>query len=96
MTDGLISLLSILATIIGSSWYFHRELHSDMRGFREEMRAQSVRSDEIYKHFNEEIKTQSMRSDELYKIFTEEMTNQHVRSDNLYQMFIDLLKERKK
>jgi hypothetical protein len=47
----LLQLLSILATVLGSTYYIHREMRSDILIFREEMRIQASRTDKLYEMF---------------------------------------------
>jgi hypothetical protein len=48
--------LSIIGTVLASAYYIHREIQDDMKSFREELRAQSARSDRLYEMFYELVK----------------------------------------
>lgn len=52
----ILAILSIIGTVLGSAYYIHREIQSDMRSFRDEIRAQSARSDRLYEMFYELLK----------------------------------------
>jgi len=47
---------SIMATIAGSAYYIHRELKTEIRCVRDEIKAQSARTDKLYKIFIDLIK----------------------------------------
>jgi len=47
---------SIMATVIGSAYYIHRESLADIRSAREEIRAQALRTDKLYEMFIELVK----------------------------------------
>ena len=51
-----VSILSIIASVLGSAYYIHREIQSDMKSFREEIRALCARSDKLYEMFYELLK----------------------------------------
>jgi hypothetical protein len=48
--------LSIMATIIASSYYIHREVQLDIRCARNEIKSQSARTDKLYEMFIDLIK----------------------------------------
>lgn len=47
----IIQLLSILATVLGSAYYIHREMQADMRIIRDEMNRREDRTDKLYEMF---------------------------------------------
>jgi hypothetical protein len=51
-----IQTLSIMATVIASAYYIHREIVSDIKSVRDEIRAQSARTDRLYEMFIDLLK----------------------------------------
>lgn len=51
-----IQTLSIMATVIASAYYIHREVQMDIRSTREEIKAQGLRTDRLYEMFIDLIK----------------------------------------
>jgi len=51
-----VQTLSIMATVIGSAYYIHRESLADIKCAREEIRAQGLRTDKLYEMFIDLIK----------------------------------------
>lgn len=48
-----IQALSIMATVIVSAYYIHREIQMDIRAIRDDIKAQSSRTDKLYEMFIE-------------------------------------------
>jgi len=51
-----IQTLSIIATVIGSAYYVHREIQSDISETRTQIAAQSSRTDRLYEMFIDLLK----------------------------------------
>lgn len=51
-----IQTLSVIVTIVGSAYYIHREVQTDIRSVRDEIKAQSARTDRLYEMFIELVK----------------------------------------
>jgi hypothetical protein len=51
-----IQTLSIIASVGASAFYIHREIQSDIKNVREEIKSQSLRSDRLYEMFIDLIK----------------------------------------
>ena len=51
-----IQTLSIIATVLGSAFYIHREVQIDIRSIRDEIKAQSMRTDRLYEMFIDLLK----------------------------------------
>ena len=51
-----IQALSIMATVVATGYYIHREIVSDIKVVREEIRAQSARTDRLYEMFIDLVK----------------------------------------
>lgn len=51
-----IQALSIMATVIATGYYIHKEVQMDIRSTREEIKAQSLRTDRLYEMFIDLIK----------------------------------------
>ena len=54
--------LTIIATIIAGAYYIHRDI-------KEDMKAQTARTDRLYEIFTETVKSQTERTDKLYEMF---------------------------
>jgi hypothetical protein len=52
---------SIIASVLGSAFYIHRELKADHKDFREELRAQGTRIDQLYTMFVDLLKERNAR-----------------------------------
>lgn len=48
--------ISILATVLASAYYIHREIQMDIRGIRDEIKSQSARTDRLYEMFIDLLK----------------------------------------
>ena len=46
-----IQTLSIISTVLATAYYIHREVQTDIRSIREEIKAQSLRTDRLYEMF---------------------------------------------
>jgi hypothetical protein len=57
-----IQTLSIITTVVASTYYIHRDI-------KEDMKAQSARTDRLYEIFTETLKSQTSRTDKLYEMF---------------------------
>lgn len=51
-----IQTLSIMATVIASAYYIHREVQIDIRCVRDEIKSQSMRTDRLYEMFIDLLK----------------------------------------
>lgn len=51
-----IQTLSIMATVIASAYYIHREIVSDIKSVREEIKQQNARTDRLYEMFIDLLK----------------------------------------
>jgi len=51
-----IQALSIIATVLATAYYIHREIQMDIRSTRDEIKAQSLRTDRLYEMFIDLIK----------------------------------------
>lgn len=51
-----IQTLTIIASVIGSAFYIHRKLRADHKDFRDELRAQGQRIDQLYGMFVDLLK----------------------------------------
>ena len=51
-----IQTLSIMATVIASAYYIHREVRIDIRCVRDEIKSQSSRTDRLYEMFIDLLK----------------------------------------
>lgn len=50
---GFIQTISVMATVIGCALYIHRGMETDRKEFRDQVKAQSDRSDHLYEMFYE-------------------------------------------
>ena len=60
--SGLTSVITIIATVIGCTYYIHRDIKADME-------RQTARTDQLYQIFTENLKSQTERTDKLYEMF---------------------------
>jgi|HubBroStandDraft_2_1064218.scaffolds.fasta_scaffold444251_1 hypothetical protein len=51
-----IQTLSIMATVVASAYYIHREIQMDMMSTRDEIKSQIYRTDRLYEMFINLIK----------------------------------------
>ena len=51
-----IQTLSIMATVVASAYYIHREIQMDIRSTRDEIKSQSARTDRLYEMFIDLLK----------------------------------------
>lgn len=51
-----VQTLSIIGTVLASGYYIHREIQIDIRCIREEIKAQSGRTDRLYEMFIDLLK----------------------------------------
>ena len=49
---------SIIAAVLASAYYIHRDVIADIKSARDEMRAQSARTDRLYEMFIDLLKAQ--------------------------------------
>lgn len=48
-----IQALSVMATVIASAYYIHREIQMDIRAIRDDIKSQGARTDKLYEMFIE-------------------------------------------
>lgn len=48
--------LSVIATVIASAYYIHREIQMDIRAIRDDIKSQSARTDKLYEMFIDLLK----------------------------------------
>lgn len=51
-----LQVISIIATVIGSAYYIHREIQADIRSICEEIKSQAARTDRLYEMFIDLLK----------------------------------------
>ena len=49
---------TLLASVLGSAYYIHRDIKEDHREFREDLRAQGSRTDQLYQMFVDLLKAE--------------------------------------
>lgn len=49
--------LTIIASVLGTAFYIHRELKLDHKDFRDELRAHTQRTDQLYQMFIDLLKS---------------------------------------
>ena len=48
--------LTVIASVLASAYYIHREIMSDIKSVREEIKSQSARTDRLYEMFIDLLK----------------------------------------
>ena len=51
-----IQALSVMATVIASGYYIHREIQQDIRAIREDIKSANARTDKLYEMFIDLLK----------------------------------------